>query len=82
MGDRITNAVLKERIDNRHEAVIDKMDVMQQSMDKIVTQVELNTNFRLKCKGAIAVIASISAIIGGFVATKIIPFFNNILGKG
>lgn len=81
-GNRITNAVLKERIDNRHNAVIDKMDVMQKSMDKITIQVELNTNFRLKCKGAIAVIVTFSAVIGGFITTKLSPYFNNLFGKG
>lgn len=82
MGDRITNAVLKERIDNRHEAVITQIKGLQTSMDKISDHVEANTNFRLKCKGAIAVIAAFSAIIGGFIATKIIPYFSNLFGKG
>ena len=56
---KITNAVLAERIDNRGKSMIDKIDEVQKSVDKIKINVNANTEFRLQAKGAMALFGSL-----------------------
>lgn len=67
MGDRITNAVLAEKIDSLHEVI----------KEDIKPAVQANTEFRLKIKGMIALISGFAATLGAGLAVAI----EKLIGK-
>lgn len=64
MPNKITLAVLAEKIDNLHSV----MDSYQEQIDCCKKDITENTSFRLQAKGFIAAFVMIAGVVGGIVA--------------